>query len=914
MLISQLELKNIKSYRHATIDFLDGVNGIIGDNGSGKSTILEAIGYALFNFLPYKKNDFLRKGAKSGRVMLRIVGDDGARYEIERVVGASGTYRLSCPTKQIDVSGKRDVLHVIATHVLGTIPEEQLSPMFEQLIGVPQGSFFSAFLLSNAQRKEQFNRILRIDEYDRAFENMRDVERRLENEIVRLEQHTTELKALTREYPSLKEQADVLKHKLADYVAELDEKRMLIEHTKKLLEELEHVVEELRRVREARNPLLVEEKEKKTRLKGVQEQLEKVNEARLKLERLKPMYAEHEQLKEDIKVLDAKERRRIELERLMEGYIARVSELANQLEGRERLKEEIKKLEMACKKLEGAKERYTALGALKDELIELSQSRDELKARIRELKESIDELTALADDVARDERELASLKVLSQREDSLTEQAAGKRAMLAQLEKEKKHLTEQMHTSGMGKECPILKGVECPVVESFESYFRERIKDVEHRIEQGREELLALEDEIMRLGEPKRRAAMLEGEIREKRRRLTMQQSIEQEMAEAMVQLKKVEATVAEASKRADMPLFAHDVKGLIEHVKEVMGGLERDVDELKQYERELSLNRKKLHELDEVYERMQELNQEMHEIELELRGLAGTSEELVLKKQRLDELEQPYREYIAAEQDASRHDELELLKTRLERELEALLMRDEQLEREYEMLVERYSDEEHLEAVETQKAAERLMLNLEKKVMQLKTQESEVKRRLKELDELLERLAHAQDELADVRARHELVEFIRDVLKRAAPLVISRIVRDVSEEANEIYCEAMGTYTQQLTWSDEEESLYDIQLKEGAEVRSFRQLSGGEQMCASIAIRLALLRLLSDSDVVFLDEPTANLDEQRRENLSDEVLNIKGFRQIFVITHDDSFSDKYDHTVHLKKVNGESVVVSPFD
>jgi exonuclease SbcC len=123
-----------------------------------------------------------------------------------------------------------------------------------------------------------------------------------------------------------------------------------------------------------------------------------------------------------------------------------------------------------------------------------------------------------------------------------------------------------------------------------------------------------------------------------------------------------------------------------------------------------------------------------------------------------------------------------------------------------------------------------------------------------------------------------------------------------------------MGTYTQQLRWSDDERNLYDIELKEGADVRSFVQLSGGEQMCASIAVRLALLKLLLDSDVVFLDEPTANLDEERRENLSDKMLSIKGFEQLFVITHDDSFSDKYDHTVHLKKMNGESRVVSPFD
>ncbi|MBU4139038.1 MAG: AAA family ATPase, partial [Euryarchaeota archaeon] len=48
MLIKSVELKNVKSYSHETIEFLEGINGICGQNGHGKSTILESIGYALF--------------------------------------------------------------------------------------------------------------------------------------------------------------------------------------------------------------------------------------------------------------------------------------------------------------------------------------------------------------------------------------------------------------------------------------------------------------------------------------------------------------------------------------------------------------------------------------------------------------------------------------------------------------------------------------------------------------------------------------------------------------------------------------------------------------------------------------------------------------------------------------------------
>ena len=48
--------------------------------------------------------------------------------------------------------------------------------------------------------------------------------------------------------------------------------------------------------------------------------------------------------------------------------------------------------------------------------------------------------------------------------------------------------------------------------------------------------------------------------------------------------------------------------------------------------------------------------------------------------------------------------------------------------------------------------------------------------------------------------------------------------------------------------------------------------------MASALAVRLALLREVSDIDVAFFDEPTANLDDQRRDNLAEQILNVRGF------------------------------------
>ena len=81
--------------------------------------------------------------------------------------------------------------------------------------------------------------------------------------------------------------------------------------------------------------------------------------------------------------------------------------------------------------------------------------------------------------------------------------------------------------------------------------------------------------------------------------------------------------------------------------------------------------------------------------------------------------------------------------------------------------------------------------------------------------------------------------------------------------------------------------------------------------MAAALAVRLALLRELSSIDVAFFDEPTSNLDENRRNNLADQILNVKGFSQIFVISHDDTFERAVGNYVRVTKENGVSHIES---
>jgi exonuclease SbcC len=143
-----------------------------------------------------------------------------------------------------------------------------------------------------------------------------------------------------------------------------------------------------------------------------------------------------------------------------------------------------------------------------------------------------------------------------------------------------------------------------------------------------------------------------------------------------------------------------------------------------------------------------------------------------------------------------------------------------------------------------------------------------------------------------------EATEFMRETLKKAGPEVTKSYVAHISVEANQLFREITGEAARTLRWTSD----YEIVVEEGGYERSFVNLSGGEQMAAALAVRLALLKQLSDIRVAFFDEPTVNMDAERRENLARQIGQVRHFDQLFVISHDDTFEETVDHVLMLAR------------
>jgi exonuclease SbcC len=177
--IAKLQLRNVKSYGEDALDigYADGVNFIAGRNGAGKSTQMEAIGFALFDVLPVTREEFLRRGAKSGSVTVWL--EDGEeRFRVVRKIGGDESW-VVYDRDDVDLArGKADVLAFLCARFrAGDAP--QLRNMYSNIVGVPQGMFTALFRMRGAERRKILDSIISVDAWRDAAEAHKDVKGRL---------------------------------------------------------------------------------------------------------------------------------------------------------------------------------------------------------------------------------------------------------------------------------------------------------------------------------------------------------------------------------------------------------------------------------------------------------------------------------------------------------------------------------------------------------------------------------------------------------------------------------------------------------------------------------------------------------------------------------------------------------------
>ncbi|MEM3694179.1 MAG: hypothetical protein QXI39_09205 [Candidatus Bathyarchaeia archaeon] len=262
-MLKALRLKNIRSYVDQTIEFPLGTTLFEGDIGSGKSTILMAIEFALFGLGSEKGASLLRIGASEGAVGLTFEVD-GREYTIVRTIKRrgrgvqQGEGYLKTPEESLYLSPtelKEKVLQILS---FKEPPDPKArSLIYRYAIFTPQEEMKGILTLPQDLRLQTIRKALGIEDYKIAMENASTIAKEIRQKGVEFEIRSGDLEALKKDFEERKEKLEENERRSKILKAEEELTAHKIEEMKKELEGFQDKKAEIMAIR-SRIPILKE--------------------------------------------------------------------------------------------------------------------------------------------------------------------------------------------------------------------------------------------------------------------------------------------------------------------------------------------------------------------------------------------------------------------------------------------------------------------------------------------------------------------------------------------------------------------------------------------------------------------------------------------------------------------------------
>lgn len=190
----KLTLSGFRSYRNeVSVDFArEGLVAIVGDTGAGKSSLLEAITYALYNATTWERGstgDLRAKGSKTMSVTLEFECS-GERYRITRSSSERNyppaIHLLECITNPQDANRLRsDRESEIRSHIKNIVGLDYDG--FLSAVLLPQGRFQTLLLSTRAEKTAILKGVLQLDALERVRDSANRLERRLRDALTSAE-------------------------------------------------------------------------------------------------------------------------------------------------------------------------------------------------------------------------------------------------------------------------------------------------------------------------------------------------------------------------------------------------------------------------------------------------------------------------------------------------------------------------------------------------------------------------------------------------------------------------------------------------------------------------------------------------------------------------------------------------------
>ena len=510
MRLVSLNIKNYRQFKETSVEFPDGIIGIVGLNGSGKSSLVEAVAWALYGNV----------AARTGKdIIKRDTAPASASCEATLEMTLNGdSYKIIRALKGSSLLGEATI-YVNGRLLANSVRE--VDKAVAHTLNMDYNSFYTSFFaqqkelnrltaLRPAERKDTIIRMLSIDAVDKAIDLIRTEARRAKERSEVIKEGLPDKNILIAEQMAKRKEFEGVESSYKDHQKILSE---IAERKRAIAEKFNKEKEKYEKYNEFR----LEYTKISTAKKGHEAELERLREERDKNypSQLKELEIKKAKLESFRKDLAGKDKKALELRTLEEEeskldsqrdeliiLLEQISSLREKEAGLERLKncptcglpltgknretikkhflEEKKKIELKLKKLpEKAK--------LESQIKELEKSIKKLSDELGVLKERADRFASLDREIKKDAENLSKVKTESEeRIKKLKEDLAQEERKLKEIEKAGKELAFDKETHDkLAREYEEIQDIESTQkdkVHKFELEHKTIFKDLE-RIE-----------------------------------------------------------------------------------------------------------------------------------------------------------------------------------------------------------------------------------------------------------------------------------------------------------------------------------------------------------------------------------------------------------------------------------------------
>ncbi|MFA7707358.1 MAG: AAA family ATPase [Candidatus Pacearchaeota archaeon] len=514
MILKRLLIENVRSYNKQEIVFPMGSTLLSGDIGSGKTTVLLAIEFALFGLQPSQKaTSLLKNGKENGRVVFEFE-IDGKEIILERSL-KRGKKAVSQDIASITIDNERFEGSVteIKSKVLKLLnyPSEfakKTNLLYKFTVYTPQEEMKQIILEPGDLRLNTLRHVFGIDKYKRIEENTTLLTSKLREKIRMNEGMFYDLEG-DKEELSKKQEALIFQKQNQSKISQEYASAINFKHEKEqALEEIKEKIEEKRILETEKEKTMILLSEKKQQIATLNNNIRTLV---IQIEEAKKISFNDEDFKtlnERIKFHENK------YDEIQKEYINIISNIKTQ-ESRKRetdeLKAKISRLQKCPTCLQEVSDDYKGIifRKIEEEFRETQKRLEELTLKKNELIEQVSSVKKILEDFKKQKSELELLKIksenLKEKQERIFEIETQKSSIQKDLEMLEKHI----------------KTMESSILEflKYDLIYEQRNKDLQ-------EAKITENKTAIKQAETNKEVQFLEQQIKEKQEKITKKEGL----------------------------------------------------------------------------------------------------------------------------------------------------------------------------------------------------------------------------------------------------------------------------------------------------------------------------------------------------------------------------------------------------